>query len=227
MYFFFHLLTGIILGLVIADLFRDRRWLPACAIGAVLPDLIDKPLGYLILPSTLGYGRIYTHTLLLTILVLSLGIGFWKWKRNPGILGLGVGILSHQILDLMWVQPRDWYYPILGSFTRGVTEDYIGIMTLQELANPLEIAIAVLVGAAIMGVIFRHKIRRISLLDRKVRSVAGAAGALTLCILSGGVIGQGLVKHTIPIIGWGRPEELIIGGVVLALSAYVVWRWQK
>ena len=74
MYFFFHLITGIILGLLISDFLKDQRWFIPCAIGAVLPDLIGKPIGYLLFPTTIGFGRIYSHTLLITILIMIYGI---------------------------------------------------------------------------------------------------------------------------------------------------------
>ncbi|MDD1679205.1 MAG: hypothetical protein LUO93_08520 [Methanomicrobiales archaeon] len=45
MFFFFYLLIGFLTGLLIGDLFRDYRWVIPCAVGAVLPDLLDKPPG--------------------------------------------------------------------------------------------------------------------------------------------------------------------------------------
>ena len=111
MYFFFHLITGIILGLLISDFFKDHRWLIPCAIGAVLPDLIDKPIGYLLFPTTIGYGRIYSHTLIAAILVLAAGLVLWKIKKDPGLTAVGVGILSHQVLDVMCCNPKTGFFP--------------------------------------------------------------------------------------------------------------------
>ena len=141
MYFFFHLLTGIILGFVMSDLLKDRRWFLACTIGAVLPDLIDKPLSYFLSPAASGYGRGYTHSLLVVVMILILGLVFWKYMKEPGILGLGVGIISHQVLDQMWLEPSNWYYPLLGPFRGLIIEDYSWVMFLQEIRNPFEVVL--------------------------------------------------------------------------------------
>ena len=42
-----HLLVGVLIGILLY-LWRRERWLIlAAAVGSILPDLIDKPLGYL------------------------------------------------------------------------------------------------------------------------------------------------------------------------------------
>lgn len=51
--------------------------------------------------------------------------------------------------------------------------------------------------------------------------------AFLLCIMSGIIIGQGISNHNFPILGWSRPEELIISGIIIALAALLIWRWQK
>ncbi|MEI7857697.1 MAG: hypothetical protein WCH85_09360 [Methanomicrobiales archaeon] len=45
--------------------------------------------------------------------------------------------------------------------------------------------------------------------------------------MSGIIIGQGISNHNFPILGWSRPEELIISGIIIALAALLIWRWQK
>lgn len=94
-YFFFHLFIGILLGFLISDFFNNRRWLIPCAAGAILPDLIDKPVGYIIFPNTIGPGRICSHALLVALLVLAIGLVIWKVKKNPVVVAVGVGILLH------------------------------------------------------------------------------------------------------------------------------------
>jgi membrane-bound metal-dependent hydrolase YbcI (DUF457 family) len=227
MYFFFHLLTGIVLGYLISDFLNDRRWLIPCAAGAVLPDLIDKPIGQFLVPITNGYGRIYTHTLLAAILVLAIGLAIWKFKKDPGVAGVGVGILSHQILDLMWREPANWYYPVLGHFTGAMTGGDFFLMLMQELNNPFEQILAFLFSAGFLAWVFRYRISSLIARNRPGFSRAAAACALLLCILSGIIVGQGIAKHTIPGIGWGMPDELVIGGIVIALSAGMVWQWRN
>jgi membrane-bound metal-dependent hydrolase YbcI (DUF457 family) len=225
MYFFFHLLTGIVIGLLISDLLKDRRWLLPCTIGSILPDIIDKPLGYLLLPSTIGNGRTFTHALLVVILLLILGILFWKKWHDPGILALCVGILSHQILDMMWLYPQNWYYPLLGPFSIGSYDDFFWTMFLKELDNPLEMGLMLILGAGILALVYRHRITPVIMKYHAVFSPLLAVCALLLCTISGILIGSGIGDVTLRSIGWTKPGELIIGGAVIALSAWLLWRW--
>jgi membrane-bound metal-dependent hydrolase YbcI (DUF457 family) len=225
MYFFFHLLTGIVLGFLISDLLKDRRWLLPCSIGAILPDLIDKPLGYLLFPTTIGNGRIFVHSFLIVIILLVLGLVFWKKMHDPGILGLCAGILSHQILDLMWLYPKSWYFPLLGPFSVGWNDDFFFTMLLEELDNPVEMCLMIIIGAGIVALIYRHEITPFVRRYHSVFSPLMAVGALLLCTLSGILIGGGIARQTLRTIGWKMPQELIIGGVVIALSAWLLWRW--
>jgi hypothetical protein len=138
MFFFFHLLIGLLIGVLMGDLLQDRRWVIPCALGAVLPDLIDKPLGYLVFGATLDNGRIWFHTLLILGIVLAIGIIFWLYRRIPLGLGIGLGILSHQLLDFMWLMPSTWFYPALGPFPIHSQSGQIWTLLLRELYNPVE-----------------------------------------------------------------------------------------
>jgi membrane-bound metal-dependent hydrolase YbcI (DUF457 family) len=133
-----HLFVGTILGLVLSDLLRDRRLVAACMAGAVLPDLIDKPLGHLLLKATIDNGRLFTHSLLLCLLLfLIAGLLIFR-RKGPLLMGIGVGVLSHQILDAMWTQPELWYYPLLGQYTKQSYPDFFLHMLLVELTTPTE-----------------------------------------------------------------------------------------
>jgi hypothetical protein len=158
MYILAHLLAGILLGVLLAYLFRDSLLILACGIGSILPDLVDKPVGILLLADTLGYGRIYCHTLLFTGLVLGAGILVYTRYRRAGlfVIAMGVGILSHQVLDAMWLEPRNWYWPALGSF-KGRSEDDFFLDYLQRaLHNPTEW----LAGAIILAILAIYSIPR-------------------------------------------------------------------
>ncbi len=65
MLIFCHLCIGAIAGLALARVTRDLRMVPLAAVASVIPDLVDKPLGYLLYGDILGHGRLYFHTLLL------------------------------------------------------------------------------------------------------------------------------------------------------------------
>ncbi|MDO9326117.1 MAG: metal-dependent hydrolase [Methanoregula sp.] len=227
MYFFFHLIAGIILGVLISDFLKDQRWLIPCAIGAVLPDLIDKPIGYLLFPATIGSGRIYTHTLLIAIIIMALGIAIWKIKNDPGVMAFGVGILSHQVLDLMWREPLNWYFPLLGQFKGKITQEYFFTLLFRDLNQPFEQILILMLCAILVAVLCRHKLPAIINRNYPVFPAIGTACAFLLCILSGIIIGRGILNKSFPELGWSRPEELILGGIIIALAALLIWRWQK
>jgi membrane-bound metal-dependent hydrolase YbcI (DUF457 family) len=224
MYFFFHLFTGIVLGFVIGDLLRDRRWVIPCAFGAVLPDLIDKPVGQIIFAYSIGYGRIYAHTLLFFLLVLVAGLVVWNYRRTPAVCGIAVGILSHQVLDQMWLEQTNWLYPLLGPFQGHLSPDYINVLILGELNNPSEAVLAVLIGfCALLYVKYRQKI----LGNTKSRAILKGSllfSALILFILGGIILGRGMVGETLPFTSWSEPVEYLMGGIVLVLAAYAAWQ---
>ena len=140
MYFLAHLLAGILLGILLAYLLRDSRLIPACALGSILPDLIDKPVGLLLFPDVFGTGRIFGHALLVIGLVLIIGILVYTRYPRTGILLLALvaGISTHQILDAMWLQPANWYWPSLGPFTGKSRPDFFVDAFWRTVRNPTE-----------------------------------------------------------------------------------------
>ncbi|MBN1323445.1 MAG: metal-dependent hydrolase [Methanotrichaceae archaeon] len=101
------------------------------AIGSMLPDLIDKPLGY-ILYGTPAMGRIYAHTFLFLLLLFILMISL----KNRLILAIFFGVLSHLILDTIWRSPKIFLWPLLGGFP---VVDSIGVLGyLQALISALQ-----------------------------------------------------------------------------------------
>lgn len=138
MQFFAHLITGLVLGLVLFFIFKDRWVIIATAVGSILPDLIDKPVGILFFPDTLGYGRIYFHSLLVCILILGAGVFLYYRYRSAIVLCLGIGVLSHQVLDSMWLEYWNWLWPFYGPFRGSSSAEYLFYNILAELTNPTE-----------------------------------------------------------------------------------------
>src|SRR5512145_3030967 len=115
MYLFAHLFSGILIALGFFSLYHDRRAFPVCIAGALLPDLLDKPLTVL-LPSVFGSTRTVGHTLLLGTMLLLAGILLWSSRRSIlGVLFAG-SVLSHQVLDMLWNLPAVWFFPLNGMF---------------------------------------------------------------------------------------------------------------
>ena len=84
-------------------------------IGSLLPDIIDKPLGYFLLRETLSSVRIYCHTLLFFILITLAGLVLYRYRRQTWLLVLSFGTLAHLLCDYMWLTPQTLFWPLYGS----------------------------------------------------------------------------------------------------------------
>lgn len=114
-----------LLGFMIPRLreFIDFRYL---ALGSMLPDIIDKPLGKLIFARTLANGRILGHTLLVSLSLALLGFYVYGKKRTPGLLACAAGSFCHLLEDRMWANTATFFWPLFGwSFPIGCL-DYTG-----------------------------------------------------------------------------------------------------
>lgn len=138
MFVFAHLFIGCTIGIMLSRWFHDRRLLPVAAVAAILPDILDKPVGHILLAGSLNNGRIFFHSLLGTAAVLILVILIWKsrilWVL-PAVIG---GFLSHQLIDAMWKEPVTWYFPLFGPFQPATNPDYFMSHFLAEITNPSE-----------------------------------------------------------------------------------------
>ncbi|MDK2973703.1 MAG: hypothetical protein PWP08_74 [Methanofollis sp.] len=227
MFLLCHLITGIIIGIVIARASRDRRAIPACAFGALLPDIVDKPLGHIILASSLGYGRVYCHTLLFLAIVTLIG-AFLLWRyRNVLVLAAAAGIASHQVLDAMWREPVNWLYPFLGPFTHsGETRSFTELV-MSELAEPTEWIL--LAAVLLFGLIVLYQRRR------ETKPVwFGPALAWALLVLGPVLLGTGaliagcaLLHQPCPLTGLHSVEDNLFCGLVIMFSGGAALYYRK
>ena len=130
-----HLLFGLVLGLALARHLGDRRLIGFSALGAVLPDLIDKPVGHILLADSLDSGRIFAHGLLFLVLLLALGIAVERRQGSFALLAVAAGGLSHQVLDTMWTLPVTWCFPLLGPYQPYEYTNYFGNALLAEASS--------------------------------------------------------------------------------------------
>ena len=135
---FCHLLIGTALGLLVYRRIGSRIVVPVAALGAILPDIVDKPLGHLLLQGTLDSGRIYAHTLLFLGLVIVAGVVAWRYKLTPLVLVVAMGVASHLVLDTMWDNPVTLLWPALGPFVPYHYPGYFENMFVEEIVSPLE-----------------------------------------------------------------------------------------
>ncbi len=135
---FCHLFIGAVVGLIFYQ-WTGRRWMvPVIAVGAIVPDLIDKPLGHLLLQGSLDYGRIYAHGLLfLGVLVIG-ALVLWRARSSLLLAAIAAGVGTHLVLDAMWDLPVSLLWPLLGPFQQHHYPDYLASSFLIEITSPLE-----------------------------------------------------------------------------------------
>ena len=233
MFFFLHLLTGIVLGLLVADFLHDRRWVLPIAIGSVLPDLIDKPIGNLLFADIFGNGRIFMHSLFIFCIFLLIGIVIWKRWAHPGLMALALGLFSHQVLDLMWEDPKAWYFPLFGPFRYVQGGDFAFLLLQRDISIHSEWILAI---AMVVAFILFLAFRQYGFLISRYQTVSAwliGAGAVVFFLLSGATFVTGLVSATrttaifFRFFGWVEPVECIIGGIVFLLCAVLLWRMRS
>ena len=187
MFIFAHVFAGALLGLVFWHLTNDRRAIPVCIAGSILPDLIDKSLG-LLFPSLLSSGRTVFHSLGLVVFILLFTLIFVRYDLRLLGVGFACAILLHQVFDEMWTLPANWFYPLLGPFQGSMIPNYILTYFWLEITNPSEWLF--MVGSVvIMGKSYRPTtvIPLHSLSDRM------KSGAYTFFVVVLGITGMYLV----------------------------------
>jgi hypothetical protein len=114
------------LGLALATArFIGRADLAFLALGSMLPDIIDKPLGLVAFGSP-NMGRTIAHTLLFLLLLATLSF----YTRDIRLISLSWGVLIHLALDHMWNSPVTLLWPLLGIFPEAVRLDTLSYLEL-------------------------------------------------------------------------------------------------
>lgn len=108
------------LTIATAELVRSRSALVRgldyriLAVGAMLPDIIDKPLGHVF--TDLGNGRLIAHSLVFFLALA--GVAMWTTRRGsrsaPAIVALAFGTGAHLAFDEMWRMPFSFWWPTFG-----------------------------------------------------------------------------------------------------------------
>jgi len=184
-----HLVIGLIIGFILYELFHARTMIVFCALGSVLPDIVDKPLGHIVLMSSLDNGKIFFHSLVIVLLFIITGLIVWHYYQSFSFLVVGFGMFLHQVVDMMWLEPVNWYYPLLGPYRTEVSPDYFQRAILAELSSVTEwIFFTAIVVVAI--VLYRNQALHKTLLDpdprmqQKTRRFYGGLIGVALFVLA-------------------------------------------
>ena len=226
MFIFAHVFAGALFGLVFWHLTNDRRAIPVCIAGSILPDLIDKSLG-LLFPLVLSSGRTVFHSLGLVFVILLFSLMFLR--SNLRLLGIGFAcaILLHQIFDEMWTLPANWFYPLLGPFQGSMIPDYILTYFWLEITNPSEWLF--MVGSVVILVKSYRGMEVNPLPSPSDRMKTGAYTFIVLVLGGAGLylVAAGLMSPTgtssIPLNN--QVNDLMTG--ILALTGAVIMRREK
>jgi hypothetical protein len=220
----FHIFTGIIIGLALSRTLKVRGIFIFPIIGAILPDLFDKPLGHIFLADSIGHGRIYCHTLcfLMILSLIALGI-LWRY-RSWALPLVCTGIAAHQIADTMWEVPANWLYPFLGPFIRESYSDYWLSSLLAEITSPSEWIFFFYAGAFFI-LLYQGPLQQIFPTDRRwiICRVMPLFSAVFL-ILSLFALYSGITAEWNPFTGLISPVDNFIFGLTCLFGFIVTHR---
>lgn len=133
---FWHL--GITAAIIFATIGRRRVDYRVVLLGAILPDLIDKPVGRIFFEEELQSSRLVGHTLLfsfgllLVVMLAMRGAAARRWFILP------IACLIHLGLDSMWNYPITLFWPVFGGFPPEPMEGYWWAVLTRPLKYPLE-----------------------------------------------------------------------------------------
>ena len=120
-------------------------------IGAMLPDIVDKPIGSFLFDDIFHNGRIFAHTLLFLLILTFAGFYYFKKKERSWLIILSMGSFIHLMQDQIWLMPRTLLWPLYGwTFDK---LDVTGTEWLKMLYYELRSDVSVYVPEIIGGVI--------------------------------------------------------------------------
>ena len=101
---------------------RVKGWLGAIdyrmvILGSLLPDIIDKPVWFLVGGVTSLSGRDYAHTLLFNLVLLLGGLVLIRYGKS-WLFIVSISSFMHLIFDQMWRVPVVLMWPLLGPLPK-------------------------------------------------------------------------------------------------------------
>lgn len=138
----------------VASAHRNRIDYRFVALGALLPDLIDKPLTWFLFPNAFNDDHIFGHALLLPLSLLLLGL-FFARRGDARPFLVGAGALTHLLVDPVVLYPQTLFWPLLGL----EFPDAKGILGKYQLWG--DVAITLIVTALSLSEAHRVRWRRL------------------------------------------------------------------
>ncbi|MBU3966633.1 MAG: metal-dependent hydrolase [Euryarchaeota archaeon] len=96
------------------------------ALGSILPDIIDKPIGRVIFASSIANGYLIAHTLVFCLLLSLAGFYLYKRRGDARLFMVSGASSLHLLEDRLWEKPVNFFWPLFGwMFPPGKSEDWI------------------------------------------------------------------------------------------------------
>lgn len=106
----------------------DPRYL---AVGSLLPDFIDKPLGMIVFASSISNGRMISHTLVFSLILFLVGLYLYNKRSDIRVITLASGAFFHLMEDQMWATPQTLFWPLFGwSFPKDQISDGLAFLLM-------------------------------------------------------------------------------------------------
>lgn len=120
-------------------IFRDPKVdVRLLALGAVLPDLIDLPIGTFLLADRYATGELWSHSLISPSLYMGIVIlATRRGRMRRALMAVGVGWLFHLLVDGMWVDERVFLWPVFGWEIPVGEAPYWPLAWQRALSDPL------------------------------------------------------------------------------------------
>jgi inner membrane protein len=116
--------------------FRDDRMdLRMLLLGALLPDLIDTPIGLAFYDTFRGV-RLFTHGLVLAaVTMIGVVLATRRGRPRKTWMPLAIGLLFHILFDAMWLDPETLWWPLLGTSFTPAGAETAGVYVLSVLTD--------------------------------------------------------------------------------------------
>lgn len=120
-------------------IFRDPKVdIRFLLLGALIPDIIDLPLGTLLLAETFSSGELWAHTLAApTVAAAVVLVSTRRGRTRRAWMAGVVGWFFHLLLDGMWMSTEVFFWPFAGlDFPRGPDPYWAGALQ-RAMSDPV------------------------------------------------------------------------------------------
>jgi len=101
------------------------------ALGALMPDMIDKPLAWWFLADRLEDDHLVAHTLLFW-LVLAIPAMYLAWRGERSLISVAAGVVAHRLCDPMWNEGDTLIWPLSAwTFDHSTGPDFATYLVME------------------------------------------------------------------------------------------------